>query len=158
MSKKNENKIFLRYNNVEKKAIPWWKYHSDHFKSKSVKKLKTIHKSTGFCFYIQVLEIIADEFDSFNAGALKTEYQHFQNLLYPLFKKRETMLSFLEKLKKLKLIYFWRAGIYVVLYSPFLEKVTKNLARDRKRKYDEDPADAGDLLSQCKGEIKGELL
>ena len=158
MSTRNENKIFLRCNNVEKKAILWWKYHSDHFKNKSVKKLKTVYKSNGYCFYIQVIEIIADEFDSLNPGALKIEYQHFQNLLYPLFTRRETVLKYLKILNELRLVFFWRAGIYIVIYCPFLERVTKDLVRDRQRKHEEDPADAGDLLAQCKAEIKGELL
>lgn len=158
MIRKNEKKKFSDCKNIEQKSIPWLELRLKHTMSEKVMGIVALHGPSGFGLYIRMILIFAECFDYWNPGALKIRYQHFREMLSPFFRRRETILKYLEILNKLRLVFSWREGGDIILYCPYVEKATEYFVKKRKRDIVENPSIAGDLLARCKLEIKGELL
>ena len=156
MNRKNEKKKFSDCKNIEQRSISWLELRLEHIMSEKLARLITIHRAFGFWFYIRVIVILAEHFDCWNPGALKIGYKHFHNLFFPVIKKRDTVLKYLKILNEIRLVFFWREGADIILYSPYVEKATEYFVKKRKRGFVENPAVAGDLLPRCKIEIKGD--
>lgn len=151
MRKKNEKKKFSDCQNVEHRSISWLELRLEHIMSEKVEKLSIF----GLGFYSIIIKILMQKFDYLNPGALKIEYKYFREMFS--ITRRETILNYLKILQKLKLVFYWREGIYIILYCPYVERATEYFVKKRKCREVEDPARAGNLLARCKLEIKGEL-
>lgn len=149
-----KKKIFLHYQNVEKKTISWLEMREELTESKGAKKLSL----TALGFYVHIIRIIKQNFDIWNPGALKMSYKEFRDSLFPIVRHRKTVTKYLELLSKLGLIYFKIEGGYIILYCPYVEKASKYFVKRRKHNQIEIPVGARDLLRHCKLYIKGELL
>ena len=141
---KNEKKKFSDCKNIEQRSISWLELRLDHLMSEKVAKLNAF----GLGFYSIIIKIFMQKFDYLNPGALKIEYKYFREM-FPI-KRRETILNYLKILQELKLVFYWREGIYVILYCPYVEEATEYFVKKRKRSLVENPAIAGDLLARCK--------
>ncbi len=155
MSTKNEKKKFEFCQNIEQKSILWYPKYLDHSDDKEVQSLIGMNKRHWF--YFKTMEIIMENFDIWNPGALKTKLNYFCALFLPHLKQKRSIVRLLEILNEQKLIYSWIEGDDVILYSPYVERVTENFVKNKKRKriYDEKPDGAGDLLGQIKVHAKG---
>ena len=155
MSRKNEKKKFEFCQNIEQKSMLWYPEHLDHSDDKRIQSL--IGKNLRYWFYFKTIKIILEKFDIWNPGALKIKLSHFCTLFLPHLKQRRTVIKYLDHQNKLKLIYSWIEGDDLILYSPYVERVTENYVKNKKQKriYDQEPDGAGDLLSQCKVHAPG---
>ena len=147
---KNEKKKFSDCKNIEQRSISWLELRLEHIMSEKVARLITLHRAFGFWFYIRVIVILAEHLDCWNPGALKIGYKHFHNLFFPVIKKRDTVLKYLKILNEIRLVFFWREGADIILYSPYVEKATECFVKRRKQRVVENPDIAGDLLARCK--------
>ncbi len=156
MSRKNEKKKFSDCKNIEQRSIKWLEFRLEHIRSEKVARLITLHRAFSFWFYIRVIAILAEHFDCWNPGALKIGYRYFHSLFLPVIKKRDTVLKYLKILNELRLVFFWREGADIILYSPYVEKATECFVKRRKQRLIENPDIAGDLIARCKVELKGD--
>lgn len=155
MNRKNEKNKFEFVQNIEEKSMLWYPEHLDHSDDKRIQSL--IGKNLRYWFYFKTIKIILEKFDIWNAGALKIKLSHFCALFLPHIKQKRTVTNYLDHQNKLKLIYSWIEGDDLILYSPYVERVTENYVKNKKQKriYDQEPDGAGDLIAQCKVHAPG---
>lgn len=134
--------------NCEQSRLLWWKTEPEHFIGKNVRSL-TIKQHR---IYLEMLNMLGQDFDCWNPGALRIGQKYFNKCLCT--KHRGTKIRAFAVFKQAELFFLWRELGDVIFYSPYFERVTEKIAEDRiKRRKDpagSKPENAGDLLARCK--------
>lgn len=139
--------------NIDTRPIPYFKQFVEDMNGEKMKALEKNCRVQWHRFYYRVLKIMCRKFDRWNPGALRID----EGLLrseFSYIKDPRTYDDLLDLMRSSKLFYIWKVEKDITLYSPQLEKSTKELVK-RYLKWWKDsgkinPKKAGKLLKVCK--------